>query len=74
MRKFNLFYLIDGGDSWGGAEANILSVAKHINKERYNVEIGCLVGGQVVEIFRGSGLPVTVINMKNKWDVVAVIH
>ncbi|MDI6759771.1 MAG: glycosyltransferase [Candidatus Brocadiaceae bacterium] len=74
MRKINLFYLIDGGHNWGGAESNLLSVAKRINRERYNVEIGCLTGGRVAEIFRGGGLTVTVINMKNKWDVVAVIR
>ncbi|MDO8137945.1 MAG: glycosyltransferase, partial [Candidatus Brocadiales bacterium] len=74
MRKINLFYLIDGGPNWGGAEANLLSVAKRINRGRYNVEIGCLVGGRVAEIFRSNGLPVTVINMKNKWNVVAVIR
>lgn len=67
MRKINLFYLIEGGNGWGGAEAILLSAAQHINRERYNVEIGCLVEGQVADTFRGSGLPVSVINMKNKW-------
>lgn len=74
MRKINLFYLIDGGNSWGGAESNLLSVAKYINRERYNVEMGCLVGGRVADIFRSGGLSVTVIDMKNKWDIGAVIR
>jgi glycosyltransferase involved in cell wall biosynthesis/ubiquinone/menaquinone biosynthesis C-methylase UbiE len=72
MRKFNLFFLIDGGDNWGGAESNLLSVARCIDKERYNVEIGCLVDGRVARRFRYSGLPVTVIDMKNKWDIMAI--
>ncbi len=74
MRKVNLFYLIDGGNGWGGAESNLLSVAKHVNRERYNVEIGCLVEGQVADTFKGNGLPVTIIGMKNKWDVSAIVH
>ena len=74
MRKLNLLYLIDGGPGWGGTEANLLSVAKHIDRKRYNVEIGCLVEGQVADTFRNSGLPVTIIGMKNKWDMVAVIR
>lgn len=74
MKKFNLLYIIDGGENYGGAEENLLNVLKVMDKREYSVEVCCLVGGYVAEVLKTSGVPVTVLNMKNKWDCGAVLR
>lgn len=72
MKKFNILYVIEGGPNWGGAEEMLLNVMKVIDRNRFSVEVCCLVGGYVAEELKTAGAPVTVLNMKDKWDYRAV--
>lgn len=72
MKRFNLLYVIEGGPYWGGAEEMLLNVLKSIDRDVYSVEVCCLVGGHIADTLRTADVPVTVLNMRNKWDFHAV--
>lgn len=73
-KKFNILYVIEGGPNWGGAEKNLLNVLRVIDRNRFSVEVCCLVGGSVAEEFKTADVPVTVLDMRDKWDYRAVLR
>ncbi len=73
-KKFNILYVIEGGPNWGGAEENLRNVSKAIDRNRFSVEVCCLVGGFVAEEFKTADVPVTVLDMRDKWDYRAVLR
>jgi glycosyltransferase involved in cell wall biosynthesis len=69
IKKINLLLLHPTGEI-GGTEQYLLSLAKVLPKERYDITI-CfwLHGGQIAEEMRRDGLQVEVLNLKNGFDL-----
>ena len=69
MRKIKLC-LFTTDSKIGGTEKMILSLAKGLDKEKYEVTVCTLLGrGPLIEEAKKSGVRAVSLNMKGKWDI-----
>ncbi|MEM2146428.1 MAG: glycosyltransferase [Candidatus Jordarchaeaceae archaeon] len=69
IRKYNLLQLIYKLEV-GGAERVVCSLAKELDKSKFNVGVASFKGGPLADELRKEGIPVFVIGKKWKFDVV----
>lgn len=62
MSKIKILQLIDGG-FLGGGQTNVLSIAKNIDKDRFDVSVGARGGGKLEVQVLDSGIPFYPLNM-----------
>lgn len=75
LSKVNLLYIIDGIQSFGGAEQNLLTIISAINRTKYNIKCCLLQPADVLEDeFRKLNVPVFILNSPGKWDIIALIR
>lgn len=57
----------------GGAERQLVRLAAEIDRGRFEPEVLCLSGhGSLAESLRASGVPVTFLDARGRWDVTVV--
>ncbi len=52
-----------------GAERCVFELARRLDRERFEVEVAALRGGAVAGWLEQEGIPVTVLNVRGKWDL-----
>ncbi len=52
-----------------GAERSVYALAKRLDRDRFEVQVVALRGGEVADWLREAGIPVTVLGLRGKWDV-----
>lgn len=62
MSKIKILELIDGG-FLGGGQANVLSIIKNIDKERFDVSVAAQGGGKFETAVKKLGIPFYTVNM-----------
>lgn len=74
MSKVNILYIIEGGFP-GGAELNLLTVIREIDKTRYQIRV-CLFKPSVIleEELRELGVPVFILNFVIKYDIFSILR
>jgi len=53
----------------GGAERGLYELCRRLDPERFDVQVMALQGGKVADWLRAAGIPVTVLGVRGKWDV-----
>ncbi len=56
MSKIKILEIIDGG-FLGGGQANVLSIIKNVNRERFDVSVAARGGGKFETAVKGLGIP-----------------
>jgi glycosyltransferase involved in cell wall biosynthesis len=52
-----------------GAERCVFELARRLNKERFDTQVVALRGGEVAQWLADEGIPVTVLGVRGKWDI-----
>ena len=73
MSNINLLYILEGGRP-SGAENNMLTVIRAIDKSQFKVNV-CLLGPSPIleSEFKHLGIPFYILNTKGKYDLTAYI-
>ncbi len=77
MNMNNIMYIIDSLRI-GGAEELLLTVARKIDRKKYNISVVCLFDeGPLADEIRGTGVKVEFLHMRNRLDLptfIKLIH
>lgn len=71
MDRIKVLHVIGGGEI-GGAEIHILHLLKNMDRQGFDVRLCCLFPRPFAQAAEEAGIPVDVINMKNKFNFLAV--
>jgi len=52
----------------GGAERGLYELCRRLDRARFDVQVAALQGGEVAEWLERAGIPVTVLDIRGKWD------
>jgi len=74
LSEINLLYVIEGGQP-GGAEQNLLTVVKTIDKTQYNITVCLLKPSNILEAwFKDSGIKFFVLKISSGWDIFSIFR
>jgi len=71
LDRIKVLHVIGGGEI-GGAEKHILHLLENMDHKRFEVRLCCLFPRPFAQMAEEAGIPVDVINMKNKFNFLAV--
>ncbi|MDA8235325.1 MAG: glycosyltransferase [Clostridia bacterium] len=71
MNRIKVLHVIGGGEI-GGAEIHILHLLKNLDRQIFDIRLCCLFPRPFAQAAEEAGIPVDVINMKNKFNLLAV--
>jgi len=71
LDRIKILHVI-GGVEIGGAEKHILQLLEHMDQDRFEVHLCCLFPRPFAQVAEEAGITVHVINMKNKFNFLAV--
>ena len=54
------------------AERSVYDLSSRLDRGRFDVRVAALRGGEVADWLKAAGIPVTVLGMRGKWDVLKV--
>jgi glycosyltransferase involved in cell wall biosynthesis len=52
-----------------GAERGVYELSRRLDRRQFDVQVVALQGGQVADWLRDAGVPVTVLGLRGKWDM-----
>jgi glycosyltransferase involved in cell wall biosynthesis len=68
MKKLKILWLWDRLDGIGGVETLLISMAKNLDRSKFNVYMGVFKMGYVASYFKEAGIKVIEIQRKGKFD------
>ena len=71
-RPIRLCYIIDNL-SFRGGERTFAQLALGLDRAKYDIHVICSPGGHFVELLQEAGIPVFPIDMRNKWNLGAIL-
>lgn len=66
MKKTTILF-IHHGTGIGGALISMLNVVKRLNKDKYNIKVACLKGGDHIDILRNEGIETDIIGASTRY-------
>jgi glycosyltransferase involved in cell wall biosynthesis len=72
--KVSILYIIDGIQSFGGAEQNLLTIISAMDRAKYDIKCCLLKPATALEgELKNLNVPVFILNTPGKWDIPALI-
>ena len=64
MKSFNILYLANSGEIFGGGQISLLGLIKGLNRKRFHPLVVCPTGGSLVDELKRLGIETEIIKMK----------